>query len=100
MRNIQPALTVHVAPFAALLRDRGVMIAVHERALFDYLTLELSPAFPGDRLIAVEITTTRGAYLWDGEPSRGRARRARSRSLTRDDPRHGPRAGTRHELPN
>jgi exonuclease SbcC len=35
-----------------------VLIAVHERALFDYLTLELSPAFPGDSLIAVEITRT------------------------------------------
>jgi hypothetical protein len=52
VRNIQPALTVHIAQFAALLRDRQVVIAVHERALFDYLTLELSPAFPGDSLIA------------------------------------------------
>jgi len=26
--------------------------------LFDYLTLESSPAFPGDSLIAVEITRT------------------------------------------
>jgi hypothetical protein len=34
------------------------VIAVHERALFDYLTLESSPAFPGDSLIAVEITRT------------------------------------------
>jgi len=42
VRIIQPALTVHIAQFAALLRDRQVVIAVHERALFDYLTLELS----------------------------------------------------------
>jgi exonuclease SbcC len=57
VRNIQPALTVHVAQPARLPRsagrDRG-----HEGALFDYLTLELSPAFPRDSLIAVEITRT------------------------------------------
>jgi DNA repair protein SbcC/Rad50 len=34
------------------------VITVHELALFAYLTLELSPAFPGDSLIAVEITRT------------------------------------------
>jgi hypothetical protein len=56
VRNIQPALTVLIARFAALLCDRQVVIAVHERALFDYLTRELSPAFPGDSLIAIEIT--------------------------------------------
>jgi hypothetical protein len=32
--------------------------AVHERALFDYLRLELSPAFPEGSLIAVEIMRT------------------------------------------
>lgn len=59
---VQSMDDVHVAQFAALLRtlskgmDRQIVIAVHERALFDYLTLELSPAFPGDSLIAVEIT--------------------------------------------
>jgi DNA repair protein SbcC/Rad50 len=42
VRNIQPALTVHIAQFAAL-SDRQVVIVFHERALFDYLTLELSP---------------------------------------------------------
>jgi exonuclease SbcC len=31
-------------------------VAVHERALFDYLTLELSPAFAGDNLVTVEIS--------------------------------------------
>jgi hypothetical protein len=41
VRNTQPALTVHIAQFAALLRDRQVAIAFHEGALFDYLTLEL-----------------------------------------------------------
>lgn len=59
---VQSMDDVHTAQFAALLRtlskgmNRQVILAVHERALFDYLTLELSPAFPGDSLIAVEIT--------------------------------------------
>jgi exonuclease SbcC len=52
---------VHIAQFAALLRtlsrqhERQVIIAVHEKALFDYLALELSPAFPTDRLITIEL---------------------------------------------
>lgn len=52
---------VHIAQFAALLRTlakgmaRQLIVAVHERALFDYLTFELSPAFDGDSLIAVAI---------------------------------------------
>ncbi len=59
---VQSMDDVHIAQFAALLRTlskgmgRQVVIAVHERALFDYLALELSPAFAGDSLIAVEIT--------------------------------------------
>lgn len=59
---VQSMDDVHTAQFAALLRtlakgmNRQIIIAVHERALFDYLTLELSPAFPGDSLIAVEIS--------------------------------------------
>jgi len=28
---------------------------VHERSLFDYLALELSPAFEGDRLNIIEL---------------------------------------------
>lgn len=51
---------VHVAQFAALLRTlakkkRQIVIAVHERPLFEYLALELSPACLGDRLITVEL---------------------------------------------
>ena len=52
---------VHISQFAALLRTlskqhgRQVIIAVHEKSLFDYLCLELSPAFEGDRLITVEL---------------------------------------------
>jgi exonuclease SbcC len=59
---VQSMDDVHIAQFAALLRTlskgvgRQLVVTVHERALFDYLTLELSPAFRGDSLIAVEIT--------------------------------------------
>lgn len=59
---VQSMDDVHIAQFAALLRTlskgmgRQLVVAVHERALFDYLMLELSPAFPGDSLISVEIT--------------------------------------------
>jgi exonuclease SbcC len=35
--------------------DRQVIIAVHERELFDYLALELSPAYEGDELITIEL---------------------------------------------
>jgi exonuclease SbcC len=59
---VQSMDEVHVSQFAALLRTlskehgRQVVIAVHDRPLFEYLTLELSPAFPGDRLITVELS--------------------------------------------
>ena len=42
---------LHIARFAASLRTisrnqhRKIIIAVHEKPLFDYLSLELSPAF-------------------------------------------------------
>ncbi len=58
---VQSMDEVHIAQFAALLRtlskhmQRQVIIAVHERSLFDYLALELSPAFEGDRLNVVEL---------------------------------------------
>ncbi|MGE3703384.1 MAG: AAA family ATPase, partial [Hyphomicrobiaceae bacterium] len=48
---VQSMDEVHIAQFAALLRTlsmehgRQVIIAVHEKPLFDYLSLELSPAF-------------------------------------------------------
>lgn len=63
---VQSMDDVHVAQFAALLRTfakglgKQVVIAVHERAMFDYLTLELSPAFAGDSLITVEISRSFG----------------------------------------
>lgn len=60
---VQSMDDVHIAQFAALLRTlkregRQVILAVHDRQLFDYLSLELSPAFNGDRLITVELGRT------------------------------------------
>lgn len=58
---VQSMDEVHISQFAALLRtlskshNRQIVIAVHEKALFDYLSLELSPAFSGDQLITVEL---------------------------------------------
>lgn len=58
---VQSMDDVHVAQFAALLRtlskqhSRQLVIAVHEQPLFEYLALELSPAFDGDRLITIEL---------------------------------------------
>ena len=59
---VQSMDEVHVAQFAALLRtlaaqhERRVIIAVHERALFDYLALELSPANRDDALVSIELS--------------------------------------------
>lgn len=59
---VQSMDEVHISQFAALLRTlsketgRQIFITVHDRSLFDYLTLELSPAFPGDELITIEIS--------------------------------------------
>lgn len=60
--SVQSMDEVHIAQFAALLRTlskahgRKVIIAVHDRSLFDYLALELSPAFADDQLITVELS--------------------------------------------
>lgn len=59
---VQSMDDVHVAQFAALLRTlskehgRQIIIAVHERQLFEYLKLELSPAFVGDSLLTLELS--------------------------------------------
>jgi exonuclease SbcC len=80
---VQSMDDVHTSQFAALLRtlskqhQRQIVVAVHERALFEYLTLELSPAFPGDELLTVEVTRTQGqdtlvepTYLrWEEDPA-------------------------------
>jgi hypothetical protein len=59
---VQSMDEAHISHFAALSRTlskehgRKIVMAVHERQLFDYLELELSPAFKVDQLITVEIT--------------------------------------------
>ncbi|WP_082953268.1 AAA family ATPase [Mycobacterium sp. E3251] len=58
---VQSMDEVHITQFAGLLRilskrhRRQVIVAVHERQLFEYLALELSPAFEGDELITIEL---------------------------------------------
>ncbi|MEI9413052.1 AAA family ATPase [Mesorhizobium salmacidum] len=59
---IQSMDDVHIAHFAALLRTlskehhRQIVVAVHDRQLFEYLRLELSPAFADDSLLTVELS--------------------------------------------
>lgn len=59
---VQSMDDVHISHFAALLRtlskehDRQVVIAIHDRQLFEYLKLELSPAFPEDSLLTLELS--------------------------------------------
>jgi len=59
---VQSMDDVHIAHFATLLRTlskehrRQVVVAVHDRQLFEYLRLELSPAFEEDSLLTIELT--------------------------------------------
>ncbi|MBY5493241.1 hypothetical protein E0H93_26475 [Rhizobium leguminosarum bv. viciae] len=73
---VQSMDEVHIAQFAALIRmlskqmNRQIVLAVHERSLFDYLSLELSPAFPGDRLNVIELgrnSTGQTTFRWDAK---------------------------------
>lgn len=58
---VQSMDDVHIAHLAALLRTlskehgRQIVIAVHDRQLFEYLRLELSPAFRNDSLLTLEL---------------------------------------------
>lgn len=58
---IQSMDDIHVANFASLLkqltrtRGRQVVVAVHQRELFDYLKLELTPAGPSQEVLAITI---------------------------------------------
>jgi len=58
---VQSMDEVHVSHFAALLRtlskshNRQIILAMHERPLFDYLALELSPAYSNDRLLTIAL---------------------------------------------
>jgi exonuclease SbcC len=59
---VQSMDDVHISQFAALLRTlskehgRQIMVAVHDRQLFEYLRLELSPAFANDSLLTLELS--------------------------------------------
>ena len=65
---VQSMDEVHIAQFAGLIRvlskqhERQIVVAVHERELFEYLALELSPAYEGDELITIEL----GPDRWTG----------------------------------
>lgn len=78
---VQSMDDVHVTQLAAVLRalsrdhGRRIVIAVHDRALFDYLALELAPSRQGDRLITAELSQSRdGTVLtphvteWERDP--------------------------------
>ncbi|MCD1267022.1 hypothetical protein B5M44_24390 [Shinella sumterensis] len=73
---VQSMDEVHIAQFAALLRtlaksktQRQIIVAVHEKPLFDYLALELSPAFQNDRLITIELSRSAdGQTLMNYQP--------------------------------
>ena len=59
---VQSMDEVHISQFAGLLRllskrhGRQIILAVHKRELFQYLALELSPAFRGDALLTIELS--------------------------------------------
>jgi len=61
---VQSMDDLHVSNFASLVKQlirtnqRQVIIAVHERKLFDYLALELSPASPDEQLLTVVLDRT------------------------------------------
>jgi len=64
---VQSMDEVHVSQLAALLKtisrqhDRQIILAVHERALFEYLRLEMSPTEPGSHLVTLELERRDGA---------------------------------------
>ena len=59
---VQSMDDMHITHFASLLRTlskehgRQIIISVHDRQLFEYLRLELSPAFPEDSLLTLELS--------------------------------------------
>lgn len=66
---VQSMDDLHVSNFASMIKQltrrygRQVVIAVHERELFDYLALELSPASPGEELLTVVLDRTYGESI-------------------------------------
>lgn len=63
---VQSMDDLHVSNFAALvkqlIRNNGcqVMIAVHQRELFDYLMLELTPGSPGEEIVGIKLDRSFG----------------------------------------
>jgi DNA repair protein SbcC/Rad50 len=63
---VQSMDEVHISQLAALLRmmskheqnQRQIIIAVHERSLFEYLRFELAPSYGGDSLRTAELDRT------------------------------------------
>ena len=59
---VQSMDDMHITHFASLLRTlskehgRQIMISIHDRQLFEYLRLELSPAFADDSLLTLELS--------------------------------------------
>ena len=71
---VQSMDEVHTIQLAALLRmlskeqgSRQIIIAIHERSLFEYLAFELAPSFEGDRLITVQLSENEGRTVADCE---------------------------------
>lgn len=70
---VQSMDELHVSNFAALVKQltrqngRQIVIAVHERELFEYLALELTPASPREEVLTVELERTYGRSVisWD-----------------------------------
>lgn len=70
---VQSMDELHVANFASMVKQltrqngRQVIIAVHERELFEYLSLELTPASQGEEVLTVELERTygRSVITWD-----------------------------------
>lgn len=63
---VQSMDDLHISNFASLVKQltrrnsRQVLIAVHDRELFDYLSLELSPASPNEELLEIVLDRTYG----------------------------------------
>lgn len=63
---VQSMDDLHVANFASLVKQltrrhgRQVVLAVHQRELFEYLKLELTPAAPDQSLVAVSLDRAHG----------------------------------------
>ncbi|RHW25396.1 hypothetical protein D0Z08_19400 [Nocardioides immobilis] len=63
---VQSMDDLHVSNFAAMVKqltrrhDRQIVVAVHERDLFEYLALELTPASPGEEVIKIVLDRTYG----------------------------------------